>query len=53
MFELYLDDRYVETFNTTHHGNIPGRVPRRLGFVVQNGRLNVSQLKLWPMNLDR
>jgi hypothetical protein len=38
MFELYLDDRLVQTFNTTHVPGGIGRTPQRLGFVAQNGQ---------------
>jgi len=37
MFELYLDDLLVQTFNTTHTPEKPGRTPKCLGLLVQNG----------------
>ncbi len=52
MFEFYLDDRLVQTFNTTHFPDIPGRPPKRLGFLVQNGQGIFTDLKAWQMTLD-
>ena len=51
MFELYLDDLLVQTFNTTHAPEHPGLTPQRLGFVVQNGLGVFEDLKLWAMTL--
>jgi hypothetical protein len=51
MFELYLDDRYVQTFNTTHDPDAPGLIPLRLGFIAQNGRVLIENLKIWKMSL--
>jgi hypothetical protein len=52
MFELYLDDRLVQTFNTTHTPDTPGRFPRRLGLLVRNGQGIFTGLKAWRMTLD-
>ncbi|MBM4093496.1 MAG: hypothetical protein FJ276_29410 [Planctomycetes bacterium] len=52
MFELYLDDRFVQTFNTTHQPDRPGRTPRRLGFVTENGIGVFENLRAWSMNLE-
>jgi hypothetical protein len=49
MFELYLDDRLVQTFNTTHAPGQAGRVPQRIGFIVQNGEGIFGDLKAWAM----
>jgi len=52
MFEFYLDDRFVQTFNTTHSPNTPGLAPKRLGLLVQNGQGYFSDLKAWQMTLE-
>ena len=52
MFELYLDDIYVQTFNTTHAPGTIGLTPRRIGFIAQNGQDLFDNLKAWSMNLD-
>jgi len=51
MFELYLDDLLVQTFNTTHSPDGPGRFPRRLGLLVQNGQGVFGGLAAWRMTL--
>jgi len=51
MFEIYLDDMLVQTFNTAYSPEVPGRFPRRLGFIVRNGIGRFSDLKVWEMNL--
>jgi hypothetical protein len=51
MFELYLDDLLVQTFNTTHAPGTPGKVPRRIGFIVQNGQGHFEAIRAWEMNL--
>lgn len=51
MFEVYLDDWLVQTFNTTHSPDRPGVTPRRLGFLARNGRLHVEGLQVWRMTL--
>jgi hypothetical protein len=52
MFEFYLDDLLVQTFNTTHEPNAIGRTPARVGFVVQNGLATFRDVKAWTMSLD-
>lgn len=52
MFELYLDDMLVQTFNTTHNPDIIGKTPKRLGFISQNGQAVFENLKIWKMTLD-
>jgi len=52
MFELYLDDMLVQTFNTTHIPETIGNTPKRLGFIAQNGQAVVGNLKVWSMSLD-
>ena len=52
MFELYLDDLLVQTFNTAHRQDGPGRTPGRLGLMVQNGFGCFSELRAWRMSLD-
>ena len=52
MFELYLDDRYVQTFNTSRVRGTIGTTPRSIGFIVQNGQAVVERFKLWRMTLD-
>ncbi|MDD5705234.1 MAG: hypothetical protein PHR35_04875 [Kiritimatiellae bacterium] len=51
MFELYLDDLLVETFNTAHDPDHPGITPRRLGFIVQNGQGFFEDVQMWTMSL--
>ena len=52
MFELYLDDMFVQTFNTTHDpGNI-GLTPQRIGFIVENGLGLFENVTVAPMTLD-
>jgi hypothetical protein len=53
MFEFYLDDMLVQTFNTTHEANGIGRTPRRIGFVTENGQGIFTNVRLWPMTLDQ
>ncbi len=52
MFELYLDDMLVQTFNTTHAPGSIGLTPKRIGFIAQNGQGLFDNLKVWSMNLD-
>lgn len=52
MFELYLNDRLVQTYNTTHAADQEGRTPRRIGFLVQNGSGVFRDVKMWRMNLE-
>jgi len=52
MFELYLDDMFVQTFNTTHAPGSIGLTPERIGFIAQNGQGLFENLKVWSMNLD-
>jgi hypothetical protein len=52
MFELYLDEMLVQTFNTTHEPGAIGVTPQRVGFIVQNGQGFLENLKAWSMTLD-
>jgi hypothetical protein len=52
MFELYVDDMLVQTFNTTHQPDGVGHTPRRLGFIAQNGQGLFHNVQAWSMNLD-
>jgi hypothetical protein len=52
MFELYVDDMLVQTFNTTHGPAAVGRTPRRIGFIAENGQGLFQNVKAWSMNLD-
>jgi len=52
MFELYLDDMLVQTFNTTHEPGGIGVTPQRVGFLVQNGQGVLENVKAWSMTLD-
>lgn len=52
MFELYVDDMFVQTFNTTHEAGDIGLVPQRLGFIVQNGQAIFENLTVSPMTLN-
>ena len=52
MFELYLDDMLVQTFNTTHEPGPVGLAPQRIGFIAQNGCALLENLKAWSMTLD-
>jgi hypothetical protein len=47
MFELYLDDMLVQTFNTTHEPGGVGRTPLRIGFIAQNGQGLFGAVKAW------
>lgn len=51
MFEFYLDDMLVQTFNTTHEPGGIGRTPVRLGFIAQNGQGLFGDVKAWSMSL--
>lgn len=51
MFELYLDDMFVQTFNTTHAPGSIGATPRRIGFIAQNGQGLFDNVRVWSMNL--
>lgn len=52
MFELYLDDMLVQTFNTTHEPGGIGLTPRRIGFIAENGQGLFENLRVWSMTLD-
>lgn len=52
MFEMYLDDLLVQTFNTTHTPDMPGQSPCRIGLIVQNGFGQLDNLKAWRMTLE-
>ena len=52
MFELYLDDLLVQTFNTTHEPGAIGTTPRRVGFIGENGIGLFENVRVWPMTLD-
>ncbi len=52
MFELYLDDMLVQTFNTTHQPGGIGRIPQRVGFIAENGQGLFENVKAWSMTLD-
>ncbi len=52
MFEFYLDDMLVQTFNTTHEPGGIGLAPQRVGFIAQNGCALFENLKVWSMTLD-
>jgi hypothetical protein len=51
MFELYLDELLVQTFNTTHNPNTVGQIPQRIGFVAENGQATFDNVKVAPMTL--
>ena len=51
MFELYLDDLLVQTFNTTHDPDVAGHIPQRVGFIAENGQANFENIKIAPMTL--
>jgi len=51
MYELYLDDRLVQTYNTTYAPGGIGATPRRLGFIVQNGLGIFQDVRAWQMDL--
>lgn len=51
MFEFYLDEMLVQTFNTTHAPGSIGATPERIGFIAQNGQGLFGNLKAWSMNL--
>jgi hypothetical protein len=53
MFELYLDDMLVQTFNTTHDPAGIGQTPRRIGFIAENGQGLFENVKIAPMTLDK
>jgi hypothetical protein len=53
MFELYLDDMFVQTFNTTHEPGGIGVTPRRVGFIAQNGQGLFENVRAWSMTLDK
>ncbi len=52
MFELYLDELLVQTFNTTHDPGGIGRTPKQLGLIAQNGQGIFANVRAWSMNLD-
>ena len=52
MFELYLDDMLVQTFNTTHEPGSIGRTPQRVGFIAENGQGLFENVRVWSMNLE-
>ena len=44
MFELYVNDLLFQTFVT-------GETTGRIGFVAQNGKVTLADVKAWEMNL--
>ena len=52
MFELYVDDMFVQTFNTTHAPGSIGATPQRIGSIAQNGQGLLGNLRVWSMDLD-
>ncbi len=50
MFEVYLDDLLVQTFNTTHMSSEDGAIPQRLGLVAQNGMAVFDALRVARMS---
>ena len=52
MFELYVDDMFVQTFNTTHETNVGGLAVPRLGFLVENGQGFFENVRVYPMTLS-
>ena len=52
MFEVYLDDFYVQTFNTSRIPGSIGAVPQRVGFVVQNGQAVIEGVAAWQRSLE-
>jgi len=55
MFELYLDDLLIQTFNTTHEPNrlleAGGKYPVKIGFLAQNGRATIKDVTIHMMTL--
>jgi hypothetical protein len=51
MFEFYLNDMLVQTFNTTHDHDQIGIYPSEIGFLAMNGSCSVRNLKMMKMNL--
>jgi hypothetical protein len=49
MYELYLDNFHIQTFNTAHFPDKPGLNPRRIGFLARNGVCRVTGLKINAM----
>lgn len=47
MFEIYLDDMYVQTFNTAHTKNSAGRFPKRFGIASCNGVCTGSDITVY------
>ncbi len=52
MFEFYLDDLLVQTFNTSHDPGGIGLTPQRLGLIAENGQGVFENVTAWSMNLD-
>ncbi len=52
MFEFYLDDMLVQTFNTTHEPGRIGATPQRVGLIAQNGQGWFENVQAWTMTLD-
>ncbi len=51
MFEIYLDDVLVQTFNTTHEYPLIGQTPFGIGFLAENGKAIFSDIKIWKMSV--
>lgn len=47
MFEIYLDDGLVQTFNTAHDPQTQPLCPAGIGFLVENGKARFSDLRMW------
>ena len=52
LFELYLDDRFVQSFNTTHEPGTIGTLTGRIGWICCNGIARFSKLRAWAMNFE-
>jgi hypothetical protein len=52
MFEFYVDDRFIQTFNTSHEPGKIGLTPQRIGFIAENGEGIFENVSIAPMKLD-
>ena len=52
MFETYIDDCYIQTFNTTHFINTIGVTPKKIGFIIQNGIGIFEDICVYEMNIE-
>lgn len=50
LFEIYVDDRYLQTFNTTHFKAIKGKTIKGIGCISLRRKCMLSDIKIYEMS---